>query len=127
MGTSALLAAVGHILNGYDPVAAIVEGERERGFKIIRPGSAAWFRTDDWRPASVASIDGRRCRLVLLHAVESGRGAMTRTIAGIKDVGLVPVIVEPTRELAVALRKRDWRPRNEGSTFETFETIWMQR
>ena len=115
------------ILSGYDLVAAIVESESSRGFRVIRPGDAPWFRATDWRAASVASIDGKRARLVLLHALESGRGAMTRTISGIVEAGLTPAIIDPTRDLAATLKRRHWRSREEGSTFEDRENVWTRR
>lgn len=115
------------MLDGRDPVGAIVESETSRGFKVIRPGDAPWFRAADWRAASVASINGRYARLVLLHAFVSGRGAMTRTIAAIQEAGLKPVIVDPTPELAATLKRRGWKSRDAGSTFEDMETLWYPR
>ena len=119
-----LLDLLDKILSGYDPVAAIVDGETARGFKVIRPGDAPWFRAVDWRAASVASINGMKVRLVLLHSFQSGRGAMTRTIAGIKTAGLLPSIIAPTRELAATLKRRRWKSKDEGTTFEDRETVW---
>jgi hypothetical protein len=112
---------------GYDPVAAIIENEEGRGFKIVRPGDAPWFRATDWQAASVASINGNVARLVLIHAFESGRGAMTRTIEAIKEAGLIPNIIDPTRELQATLRRRGWRSKRKGSTFEDTETVWYPR
>lgn len=112
------------MLSGYDPVAAIVESETARGFKVVRPGDAPWFRAADWRAASVASINGVYARLVLLHAFESGKGAMTRTIESIKAAQLIPAVIDPTRELAATLTRRGWKSRHEGSTFEDMETVW---
>ena len=114
------------IMSGkYDPVSAILEGENARGFKVVRPGDAPWFRAVDWREASIASIDGKRVRLVLLHAFESGRGAMTRTLAAIVEAGLKPAIIDPTRELAATITKRGWKMRVEGSIFEDREDVWL--
>jgi hypothetical protein len=83
MSESALLAELHAMLNdpNYDPVAAIVEGERKRGFRVVRPGEAAWFRKSDWRAESVASVSGTLVRLVLIEALKPGTGAFTRTIA----------------------------------------------
>jgi len=60
MSEAALIAELHAMLNdpNYDPVAAIIEGERKRGFSVIRPGDAPWFRKSDWKAESVASIDG---------------------------------------------------------------------
>lgn len=115
------------ITGGYDPVAAIVENEEARGFKIVRPGDAPWFRAADWQAASVASINGKFARLVLIHAFESGRGAMTRTIDAIKEAGLIPNIIDPTRELQATLKRRGWKSKLKGSTFEDRETVWFPR
>lgn len=112
------------MLSGYDPVAAIVESETARGFKVVRPGDAPWFRAAEWRPASVASIDGMKVRLVLLHAFSENKGALTRTINGIKAAHMIPVVVDPTRELGAALARRGWKPKECGTTFEDRETIW---
>ena len=108
----------------YDPVAAIVESETARSFKVIRPGDAPWFRAADWRYESIASIDGIKARLVLLHAFKEGRGALTRTLAGIVKVGLIPTVIDPTRELAATLKRRGWRGRMCGTTFEDRERVW---
>lgn len=126
MPDTKLLQLIDKIVGGgYDPVAAIVDNEEERGFKIVRPGDVPWFRLGDWQAASVASINGNNVRLVLLHAIESDRGAMTRTIAAIMEAGLIPNIIDPTRELGETLKRRKWKHRIKGSTFEDRETIWF--
>lgn len=109
---------------GYDPVAAIIDSEIKRGFTVIRPGQAPWFSAADWLASSIASIDGRYARLVLIHANEMGKGALTRTIAAIQSAGLIPCIVDPTIELAAALKRRRWKSKDHGSTFEDRETVW---
>lgn len=121
-----LVELLDKMMSGYDPVLAIVDSETARGFKVIRPGDAPWFSAVDWRADSVASINGVYARLVLLHAFESGRGAMTRTVENAKANGLIPVILDPTRELAATLRRRGWKPRDAGSTIEDRETIWSR-
>lgn len=128
MSEAALVETIERILSrDYDPIAAIVRGEQERGFKVVRPGDVSWFRASDWRIASVASIDGKRARLVLLHAFESGKGAFTRTIAGVREAGLTPAVIDPTPQLAATLLRRGWRGRLKGSTFDSRETIWHPR
>ncbi len=119
-----LVQLLDKMLGGYDPVAAILESEVARGFKVIRPGDAPWFRATDWRAASIASINGSHARLVLLHAFESGRGSLTRTLAGIHAAGLIPAIIDPTLELGRTLTRRGWKHKDEGSTFEDRETVW---
>lgn len=123
-----LMGLLDKILSGtHDPVSAIVENEQGRGFKVIRPGDAPWFRATEWRAASVASLNGQQVRLVLIHAFESGRGALTRTLAAIRTSGLNPVIIDPTRELAAALRRRGWKSHVVGSNFDDRETVWKPR
>lgn len=126
MSESALLAELHAMLNDphYDPVAAIVESERKRGFLVIRPGDKPWFRIRDWRAESVASIDRDTVRLVLIHAVREGRGTFTRTVQGIEKAGLLPSVIEPNPEFAASLKRRGWVGKQVGRTFEDRETIW---
>lgn len=127
MAESALVEVVKRILaGGYDPVAAIVEDETDRGFKVVRPGDAPWFPAADWRAASVASIDGNTIRLVLIHSHESGKGAMTRMLAAIEDAGLKPAVLEPTPQLADVLRRRGWLSREVRLLLDR-ETVWSPR
>ena len=109
---------------GYDPVAGIIEGEEARGYKVVRPGDAPWFRAADWQAESIASINGMKVRLVLLHAFKEGRGALTRTIDGIKQAKMIPTVIDPTRELAATLKRRGWKSKDVGTTFEDRETVW---
>ena len=128
MSQAALLRAIDEILaDGYDPLAAIVNGEKKRGFRVVRPGDEAWFRCGDWRIDSIASVHGNKVRLVLLHAFQSGKGAFTRTIKGIFDAGLIPTVIDPTPEFAAALKRRGWHGKLVGQSFETYETIWRCR
>lgn len=125
MSEAALLRAIEEIFSGgYDPVAAIDKGERDRGHRVVRPGDAPWLPASDWHTASVASIAGLTARLVLIHAKSPGTGALTRTLEGIAAAGLMPAIIDPTAELAMTLRKRGWKGRMIGRTFETREWIW---
>ena len=129
MSESALLAELHAMLNDphYDPVAAIVEGERKRGFRVVRPGDEPWFRIRDWRAESVASIDRDTVRLVLIHAVREGRGTFTRTIQNIEKAGLLPSVIEPNREFAASLKRRGWVGKQFGKTFEERETVWRPK
>lgn len=125
MSQAALMRAIDEIFSGgYDPVAAIAKGEQQRGHRVIRPGDAPWLPATDWNPASVAAIAGLTARLVLIHAKEPGTGALTRALEGIGAAGLMPAIIDPTAKLATTLRKRGWRGRWKGNTFETREWIW---
>lgn len=125
MSQAALIRELEAILSGnYDPIAAIIKGERDRGFRVVRPGDANWFRAGDWRAESVASITGKTVRLVLLHGFQSGKGAFTRTVKAIEDIGFQPSVIDPTPEFAAALKRRHWRGKMMGRTFETRETVW---
>jgi hypothetical protein len=129
LSESALLAELHAMLNDphYDPVAAIVEGERKRGFRVVRPGDEPWFRIRDWRAESVVSIDGNTVRLVLIHAVREGRGTFTHTVQNIEKAGLLPSVIEPNREFAASLKRRGWVGKQVGRTFETRETVWRPK
>ena len=128
MSEAALIKTIEEILSGeYDPVAAIVRGELKRGFKVIRPGDAPWFRAGDWRPESVASLSGNTVRLVLLHAFVSGKGAFTRTLKDIAEAGLAPSVIDPTPELAETLKRHGWFGKQVGRTFETHERVWQPK
>jgi hypothetical protein len=111
----------------YDPVAAIVHAERERGFRVVRPGEAWWFRNYDWRPESVASINGATVRLVLIHAWNQSSGAFTGTVDAIIKFGYKPTVIDPTKEFAAMLTRRGWRGRLMGRSFETRETVWRPK
>ena len=128
MSTAALIKELEAMLSGnYDPIAAIVRGEEKRGFKVVRPGDARWFRATDWRAESVASIAGGKVRLVLLNAVDEGTGSFTRTVREIEAIGLQPIVIEPNHGFAATLKRNGWRKRSVGSSFETFETIWKKK
>jgi hypothetical protein len=131
MGTAnameqALLAMLDRLMAGdYDPIDEIVAVERSRGFQVIRPGTAPWLPAADWKPATVVSVTPSRCaRLVLLDAIEPGRGALTRTLAGLTLAGLTPAVIAPTRELAATLARRGWRACAVGSTLKDREMVW---
>lgn len=130
MSQADLVRAIEKMLssNGkYDPVGAIVDGENKRGFRIVRPGDELWFRASDWHKDSVASISGQRVRLVLLRAFETGQGAFTRTVFAISGAGLQVSVIEPTPEFAATLKRRGWRGKRRGRSFETFETVWQPK
>ncbi len=102
------------------------DNERAAGRTVVVPGSVPWLSADDWDPTVVVSREGNRVRLVAILALNPGRGALKRTVAGIQEVGLEPCIVEPTRELQETLRRWGWRSRRVGSGMES-ETIWYPR
>lgn len=130
MSQAALIQAIADALSAnphYDPVKAIVDGEKKRGFTVIRPGDRDWFPASDWVHESVASTKGNIVRLVFLHAHESGKGALTRTLERIAAEGLTALIIDPTPELAAALKRWGWRGKQVGHSFATHETIWQKR
>ena len=129
MSEAALLAELEAMLNdpNYDPVAAIVEGEKQRGFRVIRPGDESWFRARDWKPESVASIDEGTVRLVLLDCHNSNSGTFTNTVIDIQNAGYKPAVIDPTPEFAAMLKRRGWRGKRVGHNFETFERIWRPK
>lgn len=130
MSQAALIQAIADALSAnpnYDPVKAIVDGEKKRGFTVIRPGDRDWFPASDWVRDSIVSTKGNIVRLVLLQAHESGKGALTRTLEKITAAGLIPAIIDPTPELAATLKRRGWRGRQTGRSFATYESEWRQR
>ena len=130
MSQAALIRAIAEILSQddkYDPITAIADGEKKRGYRVVRPDDEPWFRATDWHHESVASVHGNIVRLVLLHSFESGKGAFTRTVKDICDAGFIPAVIDPTPEFAEALKRRGWHGRKRGRSFETYETVWRQR
>ena len=109
MSEAALLNLIVDVLSGKAaPDQAIVYHETASGFRVVRPGDEPWFPAADWKPASVASVDGDTARLVLLDAIRPGTGALTLCLALIAKHGLKPAIIAPTPELADALLRRGW-------------------
>ena len=101
--------------------------ETAAGRLVIRPGQQPWLAADDWDESVVVSIDRGRVRLVALLARNPRHGALRRTIDGIKAAGLVPVIVEPVREMRETCRRWGWKMKHVGNSFETREEQWMPR
>ena len=126
MSQAALIAELEAMLNdpNYDPVAAIVTGEKMRGFRVLRPGDTPWFLALDWLPVSIASVSGTMVRFVLIHAQEPMTGAFTRTVNGAQEAGYKPAVIDPTPEFAAILKRRGWRGKDVGHDFETRETVW---
>lgn len=120
MNETALLKLIEDVLSGKAaPDQAIVDHETARGFRVVRPGDEPWFPAADWKPVSVASVDGDTARLVLLDAIRPGTGALTLCLALIAKHGLKPAVIAPTPELADALLRRGWE-RRKGSA----EIVW---
>lgn len=120
-----MLSILERIIDGtYDPVTAIVDSEVSRGNIVVRPGNQPWFSDDEWNPSSIASIRGVYVRLILLHANQQGRGSFTRTVEAIRRSGLTPLVIDPTNEFANALRRRGWKGKTVGKSFEDREDVW---
>lgn len=125
MSIAALADLVVRATSGqHDPLAAIVESETSRGFRVVRPGNVDWFPPADWRPASIASISGNQIRLVLLHAHTSNGGALTRLLD--RTITYDVSIIDPTAQLVAALKRRGWCGRTAGHSFETREQVWRK-
>jgi len=124
-------AAISEIMAVYDAGGSVVDlmrgNEAKAGRTIVKPGERPWLSADDWRHDVVVSIAGDRVRLIAIRALRPGTGALTRTIAGIIAAGLVPVIVEPTREMRETCRRWRWKMRRVGDSFDTFEEQWRPR
>ena len=109
------------------PAEIIADDEAARGFNVVRPGDAPWFQPNEWRAASVSSVDDMgHVRLVLLDAILPGTGALRRTLTSIRFLGMKPLIIEPTRELANTLTLNGWRSRTYGGGMDA-ETRWWPR
>jgi len=101
--------------------------EAKAGRTVVKPGERPWLSADDWHYSVVVSIAGDRVRLIAIQALRPGTGALTRTIAGITAAGLIPVIVEPTREMRETCRRWGWKMRRVGDSFDTFEEQWRPK
>lgn len=100
--------------------------EKERGFKVVRPGDVEWFPQTLWKPSSILSIDGNRVRIVLIEAKHQKGGAFRRLLDDIADMEMVPVVVEPHDRLAAFLSSLGWRHRLHGAGDDR-ENIWYPR
>lgn len=112
------------VLPDFDPAEEIAKSEAERGFTVYRPGEVGWLPLSEWKSKSVCSVNGIYARLVLIDAVRPGSGAFGRMIVALRLAGLIPCVVDPTIEFAAALKRRGYRGREVGTTFEDRETIW---
>lgn len=104
----------------------IVSRERERGYKVVRPGDVDWLPTTLWKNSSICSIDGDRVRIVLIEARHQKSGAFRRLLGHIADMEMIPVVIEPHDRLAATLASWGWKRRRIGSGFDA-ETIWYPR
>jgi hypothetical protein len=102
------------------------EEERASGHQVVIPGDEPWLAADDWHETIVVSRNGKEIRLIALYTSTPGRGAFRRTVSGILDAGLVPVIIAPTREMRETMIRWNWFPRHVGSGWN-HEEQWRPR
>ena len=101
-----------------DGIAAL---EGARGYTVMRPGEVAWFPLADWKPASVASVNGIYVRLVLLDAVLPGNGAFRRLVAAVVAAGHLPLVMCPLGPMREILRRERW-----SRVSERPEEVWRK-
>lgn len=99
--------------------------ERAAGHRVVLPGEEPWFPVDEWSPTCVVSVTTRGdVRLVAIMAAQPGNGAFRRLVAAVRDAGLRPVVVAPSKALAQALKRWGWRERQVGRGWHS-ERRWM--
>lgn len=126
--TQQIMDAVFATLDSGKPMHEIMRAnEREAGFSVVVPGERSWLSADDWHPTVVVSTAGKEVRLVAILANRPGSGALRRTVKSIMDAGLVPVVVEPTREMRETMRRWKWKVRHVGHGFMDREEQWRPR
>jgi hypothetical protein len=127
MSTSTLHAAIIDIMTSdVPPEKALAQHEKDIGFVPVTLGVFPFFDVADWHPATLVSMRGKTWRLVLLHAKNPGTGALTRLLIGIKahDPHARIQIIDPTREMQITLRRKGWKGRETGSTFQDRKHVW---
>lgn len=100
--------------------------ERSAGYRVVIPGDETWLSADDWHPTVTVSVDGQTVRLVAMLANNPGGGALKRTVRAILSAGMVPCIIEPSREMRETMKRWNWYPRRVGSGMES-EEQWRPR
>lgn len=96
------------------------------GYRVVLPGTVDWLSAADWHPTITVSTDGKTVRLVAILALNPGKGALRRTVAGIMGAGLVPCIVEPTREMRSTMQRWNWKCKRVGYGMDC-EEQWRPR
>jgi hypothetical protein len=93
----------------------LIQNEIAAGYRIVPVGSVPWLPLTDWEnPFTIVSEARFRVRLVALFARHPGHGALKRLVAAIQAQGRLPVVVEPFNDLAVTLRRWNWKRRMTG-------------
>lgn len=100
--------------------------ETARGNEIVVPGETSWLPSEDWDPTIVVSRSGKEIRLIAILALNPGRGAFRRTLAGIMSAGLTPVVIAPTSLMRSTLKRWGWFPRHIGKGWD-HEEQWRPR
>ena len=100
--------------------------ERSNGYEVIVPGERPWLSSADWDRDIVVSLDEKEVRLVTLLAKKPGNGALRRTVDGIIEDGLVPVICAPLDHMEHILKRWRWKCKISGTGFHLKEE-WRPR
>lgn len=127
MSTQQIIDALFAAIDSNQPMHELMrENETKAGATVILPGDVSWLPATDWHPTVTVSRRGDEIRLIAVIATNPGRGAFRRTVAGIIEAGLTPVIVVPTNEMRATMRRWNWYPRTVGSGL-TSEEQWRPR
>lgn len=126
--TQQMMNALFATLNDGRPIHEIMRAnERDSGCRVVLPGETPWLSADDWHPTITVSRNGSEVRLVAILAKNPGNGALRRTVRGILDAGLTPVVIEPTHEMRATMQRWKWRKRISGYGFFDREEQWRPR
>jgi len=126
--TQQMMNALFATLNDGRPMHEIMRAnEREAGFIVVLPGDVPWLSVADWHPTITVSRNGNDVRLVAILANNPGNGALRRTVQGIINAGLVPVVIEPTHEMRATMQRWKWKRRIVGHGFFDREEQWRPR
>lgn len=123
-----LLPELDRLLNRIDAGERIEEimrdDERARGWLVIRPGDVSWLPVEDWEPNVVVAQKGHAVRLVAIIAKRPG--SLTRLVAALGELDLIPHICEPTREMRATLQRWGWQRHFRGVGYDA-EEFWTPR
>lgn len=109
------------------PMFEVMRADEEAaGGTIILPGEVSWLPSDEWDETITVSQRGKEIRLIAILAKTPNAGAFRRTVAGILNAGLVPVIVCPTSRMRNTMQRWNWFQRHVGSGWN-HEEQWRPR
>lgn len=122
MSVAAMERAIARFLEDDRPIADIMrDEERKRGYQVVRPGGVRWLPACDWHDDCVVSVNKNVARLVLI--VSKRTGSLRRLVNELEALGLIPEVVEPTRELQTTLARWGWKRGRRGVCFENRENF----